>query len=177
MYMIIWLYHLHTVTSALSCRFVWESPLDAWCSLKWTEHLLNNSLFPHCQCSIQMTLHGTHTSVIALCFLSQLFEKGQLLTTNKNCPAFWFWLFIQFDLSFEDPSTSLKPFLKTENQTRKSLKNGTHPPWFLPTPISTSVNRLWILMDWRSYGIKIVKKFIPTLGSWPLPLPTLPPFS
>ena len=152
------------------------SPLDAWCSLKWKEHPLNHSLFPHCQCSIQMTLHGTHTSVIALCFLSQLFEKGQLLTTKKKCPAFWFWLFIWFELW--SPSTSLKPFLKTKNQTRKSLNNRTHPPWFLPSwrlyrPQSIACGSL--IEDPMVF--LIVKKFIPTLGSWPLPLPTLPPLS
>lgn len=122
-------YHLHTVTAVLSCRFVWESPWDAWCSLKWKEHPCNHSLFPHCQCSIQMTLHGTHTSVIALRFLSQLFEKGQLLTTKKKCPAFLFWLFIWFELWRS--LNIFEAFL--ENQTRKSLKNGTHPPWFLPS--------------------------------------------
>lgn len=145
-------YHLHTVTAVLSCRFVWESPWDAWCSLKWKEHPCNHSLFPHCQCSIQMTLHGTHTSVIALRFLSQLFEKGQLLTTKKKCPAFLFWLFIWFELwrslnIFEAFLENQKP--NTEKPQERNPSSLVSP---ILTPISTSVNRLWIL-DWRSDGI------------------------
>ena len=151
-------YHLHTVTAVLSCRFVWESPWDAWCSLKWKEHPCNHSLFPHCPCSIQMTLHGTHTSVIALCFLSQLFENSSCLQPKRTALRFDFDC--SFDLSFEDPSTSLKPFLKTKNQTRKSLNNGTHPPWFLPSwrlyrPQSIACGSLWIedpmvFKSWRN---------------------------
>ncbi len=123
---------------------------DVLSSQKRTFLILNDSLFPHCQCSIQMTLHNTHICYIhiyiyiffVLFSLAVFFKRPSCSQPKRTALRFDFDC--SFDLSLEDLSTSLKTFLKIKNPTRKSLKTGTHPPWFLPSPMSTSVNHLWI---------------------------------
>ena len=114
-------------------------PVDLCESLHWMPDVLSSEkstlLIIRCSPTASVLSKWPCTELTHLLlhcvFFRSFLKKASCLQPKRSALRFDFDC--SFDLSFEDPSTSLKPFLKTKNQTRKSLNNRTHPPWFLPS--------------------------------------------